>query len=241
MLAVGSVRGAPGATTLAVALGSVWPRATPLVVEADADGGVLAARFGLASDPGLTSLAGRARRGLDANDVHEAVQHLPGGLPVVLADPGADVTAAALQAGGRTLAEALAATDGSDVIVDAGRLHPSSPSLALVDRCVLLLVVSRPGVDELAALSRRLPALAERTATLVVLVGDRPYGAKDVAETLGVEVAGVVAHDEHGAAMLGGGTGKGRRNRLLRSVETLAATVAERLGEPAAEPWWADA
>ncbi len=47
IVAIGSLRGSPGATTMAVALASVWdrPRAgAPLVVEADPDGGVLAAR-----------------------------------------------------------------------------------------------------------------------------------------------------------------------------------------------------
>ena len=46
--AVGSLRGAPGATTLAMGLAAAWPATTGrrcVVVEADPNGGVLAARF----------------------------------------------------------------------------------------------------------------------------------------------------------------------------------------------------
>lgn len=240
LVVLASLHGAPGTTTLAVALGAAWARGAALLVEADPSGGVLAARFGLSVDPGLTSLAGRARRGLDATDVDDAAHVLPGGLAVVVADPGAEVTSAALEAGGRILGTALAGHPG-DVLVDAGRLVPGSPAHALLDQATLLVLVCRPRVDELAVVARRLPSLADRRDTVVAVVGERPYRSDEVAAVLGVDVVGVVADDPKAAAALGGRAGSSQRSGLLKSAETVATRLAERLGQRAADPWWADA
>ena len=58
LLPLCSVKGAPGVTTAACALGAVWPerRPTPIVVECDPAGGDLAARFGLEVTRGVVSL-----------------------------------------------------------------------------------------------------------------------------------------------------------------------------------------
>jgi MinD-like ATPase involved in chromosome partitioning or flagellar assembly len=63
LVALASNRGSPGCTTTALALATAWPpaRGAPLLVEADPDGGVLAARIGLGIKPGLIVLCGRAR------------------------------------------------------------------------------------------------------------------------------------------------------------------------------------
>ena len=50
-VAFGSLARAPGATTTLLAAAAVWPGLELVVVEADADGGVLAARFGLSLHP----------------------------------------------------------------------------------------------------------------------------------------------------------------------------------------------
>ena len=61
-MAVGSISGSPGATSLAIDLARTCAGATPaLLVEVDPDGGRLAARLDLPLRPGLTELAGAAR------------------------------------------------------------------------------------------------------------------------------------------------------------------------------------
>ena len=61
LVALGSVRGAPGVSTLALLLaGGI--EGTP-VVEADLAGGVMSARYELGREPGLTTLAGVAGGG----------------------------------------------------------------------------------------------------------------------------------------------------------------------------------
>src|SRR5688572_10390884 len=59
-----SVRGAPGVTSWSLLLASAWPspRTDRVVLEADADGGVLAARYGLGVEPGVAALVAAARR-----------------------------------------------------------------------------------------------------------------------------------------------------------------------------------
>ena len=62
----------------------------------------------------------------------------------------------------------------------------------------------------------------------MLLVGDHPYGPDEVAVTLGVEVAGVIAWDPRTAAVLTGSRGAVRdlrRSPLVRSAATLADTL----------------
>ena len=63
----------------------------------------------------------------------------------------------------------------------------------------------------------------------MLLVGDAPYGPAEVAATLGVDVAGVIAWDPRTAAVLTGSRGAVRdlrRSPLVRSAATLADTLA---------------
>jgi hypothetical protein len=59
VVSLASVRGAPGVTTTSILLASTFDRW--VVVEADLDGGVLAVRYGLGREPGLTTLRSRCR------------------------------------------------------------------------------------------------------------------------------------------------------------------------------------
>jgi hypothetical protein len=240
LVAVGSLHAAPGATTTALALAAVWPREghEPLVLEADPDGGVLAARYGLGHHPSLSELGAAARAGLDPDDVWQYAQVLPGALPAVVAHPSAEQCVAALRTAGPRLAERFAHLPGHDVIADVGRLRPGSPAGALVERAALVLVVLRPALDEIDVVGARLAALTASGNVGVVFVGERPYRPAEVGAALGIEVFGVVASDSRSAAVLsgaGGPTRSLRRLPLLRSVRTLAVGLAARLDamEPA--------
>jgi hypothetical protein len=200
-----------------------------LLVEADPDGGVLAARAGLGIKPGLIELCGRARVALTDDDVWSFAQELPGGRPVLVGHPAAEQCHAALRAAGARLAEYLAAMPERDAIVDVGRLRPGSPASAIVGRADVVLVVVRPNVEEIGAVAHRIGVLRDAAAALV-LIGDRPYSAREVAAAVEVPVVGVIAYDERGAAVLANGLGTRAvaRTSLLRS----AAALAERLTAP---------
>ena len=63
IISVCSAKGSPGVTTLACALGAVWPaERRVMVAECDPSGGDIAARFGLSAKRGMTSLILEARR-----------------------------------------------------------------------------------------------------------------------------------------------------------------------------------
>ncbi len=63
LLSFCSAKSSPGVSTLAVALAHLRSAARPtVVVEADADGGVAAARLGLSYEPGFADLSAAFRR-----------------------------------------------------------------------------------------------------------------------------------------------------------------------------------
>ncbi len=240
LVVLGANRSAPGVTTATLALGAVWARdgRQPLIVEADPDGGVLAARYGLAAHPNLTELAGRTRSGLRPTDAWDHAQQLPGGLSVVVAHPSAEQTHAALRTGAARIGQHLAQLAHTDVLVDAGPLGPTSPSVALLEWATLVLVVLRPRLDEITALSQRLPVLQDQGEVAVVLVGTTPYGPAMVADALGVDVIGVLAHDAKGAAAVDGSRSalRWRASPLVRSARVVAAAVSARLDAEEARP-----
>jgi hypothetical protein len=234
IVAVGSMHGSPGATTLALALAAVWARTgrEALMVEADPDGGVLAARLGLGHHPSITDLAVRSRGSLHPDLVWEAAQTLPGGRPIVVSHPSLDQCHATLRSGAGRLAEVLRALPDHDAMVDVGRLRPASPAAPLADAADILLLVMRPRLEDVDAAAQRLPGLsASSTGRVVgiVLVGDEPYRPADVEEVLGVAVLAMLPVDARSAAAVTGampGPRALQRLPLLRSVRALAAGLA---------------
>jgi hypothetical protein len=228
-VAFASARSSPGVTTAAVACASVWPGPVWLM-EASEDGGSLAARFGLTLEPGMTSLAAASRHDPTAVEVADHVQPLPGTdsrVGVLVGPPATEPAQALLRSAGARLGGLL---DGVDrpVLIDAGRLSAApaaAPLLAGVDR---LLLVARPRLDELQTLAHRLPTLRSLAPSVeLLLVGDRPYPPREVADTLGVLVAAVLADDVAAAEALAGlRTRRGlARSRLLRTARSLVDTL----------------
>jgi hypothetical protein len=238
LVAVAAAKAAPGVTTSALAMAAVWPTDRQvLLVEADPGGGDLAARFELAAQPGLVSLAAAARRQIDSALVGEHAQRLPGGLGVLVGPPGAEQAAAALGMLAPTVLAGLDSLNGVDVIADLGRLDPASPALGLARVASLLLMVVRPRLDELQHLAHRVTALRAECRTLgVVLAGSGPYPAEEIAGALGVQVLAWLPADPRGASLLGGaGASPGalRRTLLVRAARGLAEAAVGRLAGPA--------
>lgn len=216
-----SARGAPGTTTAAVAVAG-WLDGSVLV-EADPAGGVLALRFGLGREPGLLTLASnRSAR----SDLPDHVQILPGGTRVIVAPESAGQVHHLWQVGARVIRDALRRSP-DPVIVDVGRLEPSSPAMGLMEDADVVCVVSRPVAEQLIPAASVVTSL-DRAG--IVLIGEGPYTSAEVTSQLGVPVLGVIANDRRAAAALAqGGSGRAvTRSALLRSARVLAETLADR-------------
>ena len=238
LLCLASAHGSPGVTTIALALAGAWPEGRRgLLVEADPFGGVLAARFGLRDTPGLASLAAASRQGIAADAVWCHAQQLPGGVPVLVGPPSADQAHAVLRDVASALADWSAGETEVDVIVDCGRLTPAPPTMVALRQADGVLLLTRPTTDQLRPAAHRVATLGiSGPRPRLLLVGDSPYGAAEVASTLSVEVAGVVSWDPRAAGALSGGPGDPnlRRSPLVRSAASLAERLAAKLPGPAA-------
>ena len=227
-----AARSSPGVTTTTLACASVWPGRV-LLVEASEDGGALAARFGLTVEPGLTTLAAASRHSTNGDRpsglLAEHVQPLPGTgrIDALIGPTSLEPAQALLRTAAARLAGLLDQAD-TDVLIDAGRLPAAPLAGPLLETADQLVLVVRPRVEELTALAHRMPLLTGLgPPPVVLLVGDRPYGPDEVADTLGVPVVGVLAHDP-GAADALAAAGSDRRlarSALLRSATGIVDTL----------------
>jgi hypothetical protein len=235
-----AARSAPGVTTAMLACTSVWPGRV-LLVEAAEDGGALAARFGLPVEPGLTTLTAASRHGSNGDQpatlLAEHVQALPGTdrIDALVGPPSLEVAQALLRTAAGRLASLLDRAE-TDVLIDAGRLPATPLAAPLLEGADRLLLVVRPRVEELTALAHRLPHLSGLgPAPELLLVGDRPYGPGEVAETLGVPVVGVLAHDPDAAEALAAAGSPRRlaRSPLLRTATGIVDQLVDSRPDPA--------
>lgn len=241
VLALISAKHSPGVTTaaLAFAAASACYRQTVLI-EADPAGGDVAARAGLALDPGLVSLAAAGRHEGLVLDVEPHAQPLrAGGLVVVGPTTYEQASGAVATLAGR-LSAGDAGRDDHLTIVDCGRWFPGSPAERELDGADIVLVVARPTLDALEHLRSRLAGLARaagRSIPAVLLVGDGPYPSEEVSGALGVGVVGVLPFDPRGAAaLLGAASARvARHSPLVRAARSIldrldAATNLSRVG-----------
>ncbi|HYZ99930.1 MAG TPA: hypothetical protein VE575_14315 [Acidimicrobiales bacterium] len=252
-VAFASAKASPGVTTTVAALAATWPADRDLMVaELDPAGGDLAVRFDLAPEPGLVSLAAAGRRELDRSTFTQHSQPLPVAIPggrggaegvatrrVLVGPVAADQAGAALSAlRGRGLPEVMRGL-AADVLVDCGRLDPSSAAHDIAVWADLLVVVARPVVAEVHHLASRLTALRPRALSLL-LVGDRPYSVADVADAVGANPLGALPVDDRAAVALTLGGARAvralRRSRLLRDARALAEGLADWLPPPSPPP-----
>lgn len=243
LIAIAADKGAPGVTTTALALASVWPRPV-LFAECDPAGGDLAYRFPAAAggnlDPrrGVLSLGVAARRGIAPNQVWEHVQKLHGGLDVL-----AGVTNAEQGAGLNVLwgqiGRVLASVPQADVIADCGRLGAEGPVYDLLAEAAVVLLVSRTALGDVIRLRDRATAFAAAASSrgrrgfgaAVLFVADRRKFASVHGEVdhvlkqtnVPVGIVGAIAHDPKGAALFGGAMGgKAGNTPLIKSAREVA-------------------
>jgi len=234
MLALCSAGASPGVSTLAVLLAAASSHAA-VVVEADPDGGCLGARFDLVDDPGLVTLAAAARRGADGDLLRAHGQPMSATVDVVLAPPSAQAARSVLASSADLLADVCRSATDADVIVDCGRLSPTSPAWPLATAAELIVLVTRPRLDETRRLPSRVGELRESGVEVgVVVVGDRPYSPVEVADAAGAELLGVLVDDPRTAAVVNGtgGTDRAlRRSPLWKSTIGLAHSLDARAAD----------
>ncbi|MGI5214860.1 hypothetical protein [Plantactinospora sp. CA-290183] len=232
LVACVSASGAPGVSTVAVGLAAGWPWPGAVLVEADASGGVIAARFGLSQQPGLASLAAAARHGGVSGTVAEHVQRLPVEVDAVVAPGSAEVTGGSVALLSRHLDTALRHV-AAVVVADVGRLYPGSPATELVASADVVVVVVTPETEYLDHLDARLAGLRDLTdggRLGLVLSGKGLYSATEIVARLAVPVWAELPHDPRGAGVLGGRfIGRTwQRTALVRALRDLAATLHQR-------------
>ncbi|MCK9878294.1 hypothetical protein MXD59_21395 [Frankia sp. Ag45/Mut15] len=217
--------GSPGATTLALALAAMGGG---VVIEAGADGGVLAARCNLslsADAPGLASLAVAATRGRVT--VLDHAQACANGLPIVPASTTEETVAGALE--GFTAALPRLRQDADvPLLLDVGRVRQATAKL--ITFCDTLVLVTSAEREGLACALVRLPGLFLFARRIVLVVrGSASYTLADVrrlvAEQLGSSLVPVLAvpDDPRGARDLAEGAGLRRRSALLRAADRVLA------------------
>ena len=238
VVAVASVRSS-GVTTLAIGLASVWPsQRQRLLVEADPAGGTLAAAAGFPCEPGLVSLAAAARRHDDPAVALEHAQPLHAGTVALCGPPNAERARSALTMLSGLLGR-LCELD-VDVFVDCGRIELSASNATYFEQADLGVLAVRPRLADLHALGSFLQNHTDqlRSSTLV-LIGPGPYRGAEVADALGVDVAGQIPWDPDAAQMLASAAVDSRqltRTPAVRALRTLADALACRV-----EPRSADA
>lgn len=226
VVAVGSGGASPGVSALAVGLGQARARRDggPVVlVEADPAGGRLTSRFGLPTEPSLLSFVADARRGPSV-EVLVASTKLIGRLPVITSPADPRLARHALLEGAATLASCLQ-THRVDGVIDLGRIDDESPALALAARADVVLLLTRPRIDEVQGLVFRRDILRDvGCEPLLVTVGDEPHSPAEVAEVVGIPLLATWPDDPVASALCGGRfTGKHlARSRLWRTTLALS-------------------
>jgi Flp pilus assembly CpaE family ATPase len=235
-----SAKHSPGASTLALALtcalASEIQEAPPLLIEADAAGGDLAARLGLPADPGLAALAAASRHGGGDTAIWQHANALPAGGAVVVAPPDPVRCLSSIRAIGARLATMLEPAV-SDVVIDVGRI-PGPSALPALGRRDWVLVACRPDLAGIEHTRRLVSGLrADAPAPLnvaVVMVGNRPYGPADATAAMDGIPAVAVPIDAAGvASLLGGPDRRARRTPLVRAARSLLDQLAAMEAMPA--------
>jgi hypothetical protein len=159
-----------------------------LLIESDADGGILGARYGCwlhGEAPSLASLVASLRPGIGAAAILDHTQTLPTGTRAVLAHPAAEDAIGPVQALPAHLDLMREVMSGEHIVLDIGCVRPDGPGLAAAAAADALVVISRPTTEALACLLARLPILTDRLAghqrLVVALRGEGPYRLGEIA------------------------------------------------------------
>lgn len=240
VVAVGSVRGAPGVTTLCAAICAASNPPGVCAVDADPAGGSLGWLTGTGHATGLLTLAASAQHGPDGDSLERHLQ--PWGLHgrVLCAPPHGDQVKRALSTAGELLVTALRSSV-RPALIDVGRVDRASAAWGLAAAADELWVVCPTTASVALALPACLGAARREGIEPWLVVVDRgPYTPEEVADYAGAPLLHVVPEDRRAAEALAGRPSAERalrRSRLWRAASALAerltpATVERALPLP---------
>lgn len=244
LIAVAGVGPGAGVTTTTVALARTWPGPQrAVIVEADPEGGQLAALTGADPYQGLASMARAASAGTPAAALEftEHAQILPGGVAFLASPGGPDSGARAAW----TTALLTGADNGhlrgwnpggATVFADCGAPEPGSVTASILAHAdARLLVVHADRDDPVRARHRILQLTAHGRRRAVLLID--PHTGSDYATALGIPVmARLPADPVSAAALLHRPRPWARRNQLLPAARVIAAAIDTQLRPPPPTP-----
>ena len=224
VIALISAKHAPGTTTAAVAMALATGHGA-LVVEADPHGGDIAARARVPLEPGLITMAAAGRHLASPLPVH--TQALPSGVEAVVAPTEPQQASTALAAVADRLVPAL--QERGNAFVDCGRWSPVTAVSTIFSACDMVVVVAEPSVAGIEHVRARREAMQAVSARLtVLLVGDRPYGPRDVEAALGLPTVGPLPMDPGGAFEVYAGSARpARKSALCRAARASLEQLVE--------------
>ena len=249
IVAVGSDKGSPGATTLATVLGLVWP-GDRLVCELDLRGADLPYRLlqpggqHMRAAPSIATLAVDARPGAKPPQLPDYAQATALGVPVIRGE--VSTRSASKVAPHVPAIAALAEEWPGTVIADVGSLQPTNPALVVAKAAAVVLLVTHASTEGLGRLRGQVEELTEyvgdprrdRTPVGVVVVAPRRGEDAAVDRTRALlnsigspaPVVGPLRYDPKAAAALWSErpSKKLARSSLVRSAERLVREI-ERL------------
>jgi hypothetical protein len=182
-------------------------------------------------------LAAAARRDDEPLIALEHAQPLPGGIAALCGPPSAERARSALTMLSGLLGR-LRELD-ADVFVDCGRIEPAASNATYLEHADLGVLAVRPRLADLHALGSFLQNRTERLQpSALVLIGSGPYPGGEVADALGVRVAGQIPWDPDAAQALASTSIDSRqltRRPLVRALRTLADDLANGVAPASAE------
>lgn len=238
-------------TTTTVALASAWPASSEaLIIEADPEGGDLAAWFDIPVMPSLSTVV-TSTFDTSWSEIDRHTRLAASGLRLIPAPPSAAEARHAVAESARSLAPALAALRSPIAIVDAGDVPQPPATHPLVASAAVSVVVHRQWSQSARAAAVRLQRLADQvdamstssTSLVVAVIGNDPFDFDQIEAFLADSVGSVplvgLPVDGLTAAVYAGRTGVSARRLarlpLARAARHLAqvvdGAVQERVGE----------
>ncbi|SBT40452.1 P-loop NTPase family protein [Micromonospora narathiwatensis] len=246
LIAMVSAKGSPGVTTTALACTLSWGGRTVLAECDPAGGSILSGYLSSLDIPpiGLLPLAAAALRDQLGDVFPRQLVDLDAGHPgrrILLPGINDPVQAGTIRPTWEPLAAFFSdlerGEDGYDVIADCGRLTTSAPPWPLLFRADLVLLVVRtailrtiaPAVAAAELLRRELTQHGQgRDGVALALIGDGPYGRRDIEQRLQLPTLMELPDDRRTAEVLSDGDGRLRGSQqLLRAAASAEPAVRE--------------
>ena len=241
IISVTSLKGSPGATTVSLLLAKFWPGdSSRVVLEADPDGGVIAARLydsGITWNPGLIDLATSARGDrpfLEALD--SCSQQVGEGVSVVTALPTPGTVSSALASFTDNGLTELAASDRV-VIADIGRNRPDT--MNIVRHSQTVLIVLRASLDSVAIVQPTIDRLSKHGVSVGLVVLGSSSKVDEVSHASGVTNIWEIPDNQKAAELIwrrGVDSRATRKGPLGRAANLIASELAKLTGPPQPVP-----